>query len=252
MYQGKICNSANSPVVSPVTVLFTIYDSKTEGTALYQASIELTPDQAGIFTVELGPFEDNLFDGSTRFIGMKVGSDDEMSPRQPIGAAPYALNSSDPILPGLASRFNNDLHNLTSLVTTIDSVVISCPGPGFLTVSATGFFMLSHNEFGGDHWGRAFLSVVPDTTDFDNYAVFSIPSGSAGGDYRNDFSITMIDTVISSGEYTYYLNADHHGEHIENTSIARCKIVATYFPKSYDIQTRDINTNLSQIKGDKK
>ena len=91
--QGRLLDSEGNPVSGEVTFTFTIYDEATEGNELWTAEQEITLDD-GYFSTRLGgsgaPFPANLFDGSDRFLGVTVGSDDEMTPRQTLGAVPYA------------------------------------------------------------------------------------------------------------------------------------------------------------------
>jgi hypothetical protein len=91
--QGRLLDSEGNPVTGEVTFTFTIYDEATEGNELWTAEQEITLDD-GYFSTRLGgsgaPFPAALFDGSDRFLGVAVGSDDEMTPRQTLGSVPYA------------------------------------------------------------------------------------------------------------------------------------------------------------------
>lgn len=91
--QGRLLDSEGNPVTGEVTFTFTIYDEATEGNVLWTAEQEIMLDD-GYFSTRLGasgaPFPANLFDGNDRFLGVAVGSDDEMSPRQTLGSVPYA------------------------------------------------------------------------------------------------------------------------------------------------------------------
>ena len=91
--QGRLLDSDGEPVTGEVTFTFTIYDEATEGNELWTAEQEITLDD-GYFSTRLGgtgaPFPDDLFDGSDLFLGVAVGSDDEMTPRQTLGSVPYA------------------------------------------------------------------------------------------------------------------------------------------------------------------
>ena len=74
---------------------FALYTSATGGTALWTEEQSITPDQ-GYFSARLGetaPFPTTLFDGSqgTLFLGITVGSDSEMAPRQQLTSTPFAM-----------------------------------------------------------------------------------------------------------------------------------------------------------------
>lgn len=63
------------------------------GTALWSEEFTVNLEK-GYFSVQLGatsPFPPNLWDGSVRYIGMKVNDDAEMAPREEIASSPYAL-----------------------------------------------------------------------------------------------------------------------------------------------------------------
>ena len=94
-YQGRLADDAGAPITTAVSVTFGIYAAASGGTALYSQVIGFTPDANGIFTVQLGPFGATVFDGNARYLGIKVGADPEMTPRQMINAAPYSLNTNN-------------------------------------------------------------------------------------------------------------------------------------------------------------
>jgi len=95
MYQGRLTDSDGEPITTQVSVTFAIYAAPTGGTALHEQTDNITPDGNGIFTVELGPVDATDFDGSARFLGLKVGSDAEMEPRQLLTSAPYSVSTSN-------------------------------------------------------------------------------------------------------------------------------------------------------------
>ena len=95
--QGRLLDSEGEPVTGELTFVFTIYDDpllSESANELWTETQSITLDD-GYFSARLGddggnPFPDDLFDGSQRYLGVKVGSDDEMSPRQRIASTPYA------------------------------------------------------------------------------------------------------------------------------------------------------------------
>lgn len=102
-YQG-VLKEAGVPVADGQhDVVFRIYDSATGGTVLWTGTHTVdngNPVQTvdGIFSVLLGSGDgndlpDDLFTNSQTYLGVTVGSDTEMVPRQQTGAAPYALNA---------------------------------------------------------------------------------------------------------------------------------------------------------------
>jgi hypothetical protein len=102
-YQG-VLKEAGEPVADGQhDVVFRIYDSGTGGTVLWTGTHTVANGNpvstvGGAFSVLLGSgngndLPDNLFTNPQTFLGVTVGSDTEMVPRQQTGAAPYALNA---------------------------------------------------------------------------------------------------------------------------------------------------------------
>jgi hypothetical protein len=95
-YQGRLTSSAGSPVNSPVQMVFKIYNDS--GTALWTSATHTITPTNGLFTVYLGADPDpnlttaTLADAAS--IGVTVGSDAEMTPRQPLNTVVgHSVNS---------------------------------------------------------------------------------------------------------------------------------------------------------------
>jgi len=97
-FQGKLVDNPTGVNVADVsyTVIFTIYDNSSGGTALWTETQSVTTAD-GIFRVALGSvtsFPANFnFNWDGLYLGMKVNSDDEMTPRVQLAAVPYAFNA---------------------------------------------------------------------------------------------------------------------------------------------------------------
>lgn len=100
--QGRLLDSDGSPVQGTVQMEFTIYDDPTASdvsNVLWSDTFEVTLDE-GYFSLRLGddtPFPATVFDGSERYLGLKIGSDAEMSPRERITSVPYAFIANDAV-----------------------------------------------------------------------------------------------------------------------------------------------------------
>ena len=95
-YQGKLTDDAGVPVTATVSIVFSIYDVATGGTALWTETQSLVNIQDGIYNVLLGSttvIPEAVFDGNDRWLGVKVGADSEMSPRQRIASVAYAMRA---------------------------------------------------------------------------------------------------------------------------------------------------------------
>ena len=97
-FQGKLTNPDGTNVTNGTySIVFSIYTVSSGGTAVWtetQGSVSVTD---GIFRVALGSVTSLPgsvdFNGSSLYLGVKVGADSEMTPRVQFTAAPYAFNS---------------------------------------------------------------------------------------------------------------------------------------------------------------
>jgi hypothetical protein len=98
VHQGRLLDAMGAPTRGTQTIVYRIYDVATGGTTLWSETITTTLDD-GYFSVSLGestPIPATLFTGmGSRYIGVTVGSDAEMTPRARIGSVPYALVAGD-------------------------------------------------------------------------------------------------------------------------------------------------------------
>ena len=92
--QGHLVDSSGNPVVGSVQIVFAIYATATGGTALWAETQTVTLD-SGYFSAALGEvtaIAPSVFAaGATLYLGITIGTDAEMTPRQTILSVPYAL-----------------------------------------------------------------------------------------------------------------------------------------------------------------
>ncbi|MBD3279488.1 MAG: hypothetical protein GF390_02125, partial [Candidatus Pacebacteria bacterium] len=107
-FQGRLTDTAQTPVVDPITMSFKLYDSSSGGSQLWQSSnCSIDPDQDGIFTVNLGAgsggggdnedcgseIKDHVFtEYSNVWLEVTAGGE-TFTTRQPIRTVAYALNA---------------------------------------------------------------------------------------------------------------------------------------------------------------
>jgi hypothetical protein len=104
-YQGVLKDGSGTPITGTVSIDFTIYDAPTGGTALWTETQSNVSVNNGLFNVLLGsdtPLPAGLFYGTyapatsgDRYLGVKVGADPEMSPRQQLVSVSDALKAGD-------------------------------------------------------------------------------------------------------------------------------------------------------------
>ena len=97
-YQGRLTNAAGDPITSSQQVTFRIYPSAASPSILWTETITVSPDATGVFTAILGgitPLDGSLFGGLTKYLALKVGNDNEMTPRQLLNSVPYAISATN-------------------------------------------------------------------------------------------------------------------------------------------------------------
>lgn len=71
---------------------FTVYDASTAGAVKWTQVLTPVTIINGYFSVELGPVAPSVFDGN-RWVGFKIGSGTEITPRTAVSSVPFALNA---------------------------------------------------------------------------------------------------------------------------------------------------------------
>lgn len=96
-FQGILKDGFGNPVPdNSYSVTFTIYDAPTGGNVQWTETQSVTTLN-GLFTVLLGsttPLPDSVFYDSSRYLGMAVSPDAEMTPRQRLSSVGYSYVSS--------------------------------------------------------------------------------------------------------------------------------------------------------------
>jgi len=92
-YQGRLTDSSGSPLTGTYTMTFGLYDVSTGGTALATDThaVDITD---GLFNTGID-FGTSNFDGRELWLGVAVGTDSEMTPRQELRTVPFAIKASD-------------------------------------------------------------------------------------------------------------------------------------------------------------
>ncbi len=118
-HEGRLLDADGQPVTTNQVFTYKIYDAATDGNVLWTETLTVPVDQ-GYFAVQLGlmsPISDALLAGGDRYLGIQVGSDAEMIPREQLASVPYAR---------LAGDVSGDIH--PSSVSIGGTAVISAAG----------------------------------------------------------------------------------------------------------------------------
>jgi len=87
--QGRLTDAGGSPLNGSYSVRARLYDASSGGTALCEDTDTVNADN-GLFNMNMNFCTASDIDGKTLYLGIKVGSDPEMTPRQAIYPVPYA------------------------------------------------------------------------------------------------------------------------------------------------------------------
>jgi microcystin-dependent protein len=104
-YQGKLTKSTGAPLDTTIQMVFSIYADPITQTPLWTETQIAVSVEKGIFNVLLGsvtPIPYSTFDGSVRYLGVRVGGDPEIAPRKPIVSVAYAFKSVEADTAGYA------------------------------------------------------------------------------------------------------------------------------------------------------
>jgi len=89
-YQGQLTGSTGDPLDTTVSMTFSIYDNTGYAPAIWTMEYPAMSVSGGLFSLNLGPIPDTVFNGDDRYLGITVGVDPEISPRTLLTSAPSA------------------------------------------------------------------------------------------------------------------------------------------------------------------
>ena len=101
--QGRLLQTDGTPETGSISMTFALYTAATGGTAVWSETQSLTLDD-GYFSTQLGSvtaLTASLFDGQTKYLGITLQGESEMTPRETLSSVPYAIVSGD---------VNGDIH----------------------------------------------------------------------------------------------------------------------------------------------
>ncbi len=182
-YQGRLANSAGAPITDTLSMSFRLYSAVTGGTPLWSeqwSGPNGVKVSDGLFNVMLGsltPIAQSVITGNSNlFLGITVGTDDEMTPRVQLGSVPFAVQALT-VPDGSITKAK--LAADVSLVPPTGSITTTTIADGAVTDSKLNIYTLQTNgvgRFGVDNsdvleGGQIELASVKDGPRwyFDNY-----------------------------------------------------------------------------------
>lgn len=126
-YQGYLTSAAGVPVNGTVAMVFRIYNVASGGTELWNEAHNVTVNQ-GVYNVILGassllPNPITLPFDQQYYLGVKVGTDPEMTPRIPLTSVGYAFRAQTVESVGSHTHSGADITSGTVLEPRIDSAI---------------------------------------------------------------------------------------------------------------------------------
>lgn len=173
-YQGYLTDSVGAPITGNRSMVFGLYNAASAGSLLWsetQASVSVSN---GIYQVNLGSVTPlNLAFNQQYYLGIAVGGDPEMTPRQPLTGTPYALG----LAPGSTVTLSDSASNSAALSVTSNSTNANA-----FNVTKTGLY------------GNGGSFVINEPTN--NYgAVYGYTQGTGAGIYG------VATTSASAGQF---------------------------------------------------
>lgn len=248
MYQGRLTNADGTPITGVVDdVRFRIYSGDHDAilkAIYYEQTSAIECDENGVFTIELGPITNpNATAGYARYLGIKVGTDDEMIPYQKLTSTLYSMSTAD--MPGIAYNTvptANIYKTIPASSTALDTITINAPGPGYIFVSATSTVRFSHTNGTMDEL-QVQISDIPDYISYYTYGftLINLPSVAASSYYSYSMAAERVFTVEDAGSYSYYLNCRMFSGQNSGDALFDAEISAIYVPNAYGTVDNPVN-----------
>jgi hypothetical protein len=171
VYQGYLTSAGGTPVTGTVSLQFNLYLTSSGGAPIHSETHASVSVDNGQFNVLLGsptPIPASVAFDQPYWLGIAVGAESEMTPRQVLAAAPYALRATTADAIGVAAsvagtQVTGSLTSATLPAANISGVVPANQGGTGLSAAGSAGNVLRSN---GAAWTSSALqaSDVPDLT----------------------------------------------------------------------------------------
>ena len=226
-YQGMLTNAAGTPLMGTYTVTFKLYEVSSGGSALATDTHSVQASK-GVFTTQITAAS-SFFDGRALWLGITVGADAEMTPRQEIQPVPFSLSMRPgaKIVGSFPGFILDVINNGGSFSPALHAKTMNTNSPG-LIAETTGTFS---------------PALMANTTNTSSSGVYSITTGTfspaVNGNTTNTNSpgVYLITTgAFSPGVAAKTMNTNSPGVQTETTG--------TFSP---GVAAKTMNTNSSGI-----
>jgi len=209
-YQGYLTDPSGSPVDGNVDITFSLYDAETSGSHSWQETQISVAVSKGLFKVDLGaisPFATGQFD-IPMWLGIKVGVDAEMSPRQPLSSVGYAFKAEDAETLGGLSPV--DLNQSAHVTNAANPHNVTAAQAGAATITALG---LHTTNSANPHNVSSIQIGAATTSDLNSHKINTAAHHSK---YTNAEAIAAMNTKAD-------INALNHDKYTDNAAVLAIK-----------------------------
>ena len=216
-YQGMLTNAAGTPLMGTYTVTFKLYEVSSGGSALATDTHSVQASK-GVFTTQITAAS-SFFDGRALWLGITVGADAEMTPRQEIQPVPFSLSMRPgaKIVGSFPGFILDVINNGGSFSPALHAKTMNTNSPG-LIAETTGTFS---------------PALMANTTNTSSSGVYSITTGTfspaVNGNTTNTNSpgVYLITTgAFSPGVAAKTMNTNSPGVQTETTGSNSPGVVA--------------------------
>ncbi|KQC03518.1 MAG: hypothetical protein APR53_05355 [Methanoculleus sp. SDB] len=199
-YQGMLTDPSGTPLTGMYQVNFTLYDALTGGTALCSDNHKIKTEN-GLFTTTLS-FDPEYFDGRGLWIGVRLGTDEEMTPRQAIRPVPYALN----LIPATTTRKVSFPANALNYPPDYTTITQYGGGLRWEPSATTAAFLILMRPDDWDGASPVTLTIwfwpTTDTAGFVDFFIY--PRSFNDGDLMSDLGYVQGSPVAVSGKFVMH------------------------------------------------
>lgn len=261
-YQGRVTDSGGQPIDTTADIIFAIFTDSIGGVQLWKETHFGVTVQNGLFEVLLGTSQyltDEVLDGSTRWLGMAIDSDDLLTPLTPITSSAYAIRAeqagyaltiadnsvttskvspngvhpSDILAePGLAVDDSLGVGiDLDLSWTVVARSEISCPTAGYVVALST----MKGSSFAENYWQSVVFGITADSTALasDDRHQWDVPQALSSTYARVTLVAQKITEIPSAGDYVFYLIAKKQNPPNTSTGVSCVRLNLMYFPTAY-------------------
>jgi hypothetical protein len=183
--QGRLTDASGNPLNGAFVLTFRLYDVISGGTALCE-DVETAIVEGGLFNTYMYMQSCGAIDGRQLYLGIQVGADPEMTPRQPIDNVfiAWTLRPGANISGTIGTDAILDIDNYSPTGRGLRAEALSTTGENYAVVGASrspdGFGGYFYNNGGG-------VAIYGHTSSGNNYSIIGVMEGYSVDDYTNPY-----------------------------------------------------------------